>query len=445
MRVLLVLISGALTAAAVLTGAVAAPDDNGGPKQRLLVLTEAFPGGGVTLLNERGKATARLSVFTGLNGGISVDRRGTRFAYVQSLDLEPPPGLPPRFRQRLARFPDSILQFGTFLESVPLPSGWSVTIGLRGSAVTPAKPVRPAWSPNGRLIAFAQARHGHVHLFVAPADELSAPRQLTTSPGRDLNPSWSPDGSAIVFERHLAGEADLYYVRPNGTGIRRLTFWGGHEVSPDFSPDSASVVFSSNATGRFQLYALDIGDYSPTRLTSDFGNDRRPVWSPDGRWIAFSSDRDGDDDVFLISPDGDGERKLTHNGTQDLVQDWQPLLDNAPPIVQALPSTSPRRGPALLRFTVREAGDRVLVGGHIRLRPVAPEVTSFSEQGIEPRIVRTGNRRLHVLRVPIEDISPSSFGDEPAIEVPSRFRFCLSGVDSWGNVSRPSCATFRFR
>ncbi|HEU0247775.1 MAG TPA: hypothetical protein VFR38_11885 [Gaiellaceae bacterium] len=408
-------------------------------------MTEEFPGRGLMLMNERGKVTATLAVLTGLNGGVTMNLRGTRFAYVQSLDLAIPPVVPPRFRRWFRRLPDSTLEFGTVLESVPLPSGGNISIISRGGGVIAAKPFRPAWSPNGRRIAFAQARRGRVHLFVAPVDATSTPRQLTSSPGRDLNPSWSPDGRTIVFERHVAGEADLYAVRPNGTGIRKLTYWRGQEGWPDFSPDSGSVVFSGSVTGRFQLYVLDIGDYSPRALTSDFGNDRRPVWSPDGQWIAFSSDRDGDDDVFLISPDGDREWKLTHNGTQDLVQDWQPLSDTAPPIVRALPSRSPRGGAALLRYSVRDAGPRVLVGGDVRLQLSTPQGVSSFARGLESQIVRTGTGPLHVLRVSADDLSPASFDADPDADPLLRFRFCLSAVDPWGNTSRPSCAMFRFR
>lgn len=382
MKVLLVLVSGVLVAVA-LAGPGGAPASSRASEQRLLVKTERFAGQDLVLMNERGKVTASLAVFTGLNGAVTVDRRGTRFAYVQSIDLDLAPQVPPRFRRQLRRLPDSTLELGTFLHSVPLPSGGGFSITSRGVGVTAAKPFRPAC------------------------------------------------------------EVDLYSVRPDGTGLRRLTYWSGHEVWPAFSPDGRSVAFSSNLTGRFQLYMFELAEISPRRLTSDFGNDRLPAWSPDGRWIAFSSDRDGDDEVFLISPEGERERKLTHNGTQDLVQDWQPLVDAAPPVVRALPSSSPRGGAALLRYTVRDASRRVLVGGDAELRLNTPAGTSEYGRSLEPRVARTGTGALHVLRVPADDLSP--FDADPATEPPARFRFCLAAVDPWGNVSGPSCAMFRFR
>ena len=269
--------------------------------------------------------------------------------------------------------------------------------------------------------------------------------QLTRSPGRDLNPRWSPDGRTIVFERHLAGEADLYSIRPDGSNLRRLTYWRGRELAPDFSPDGASIDFSSDASGRFRLYVMPFDGSFPRRLTSSFGDDGRPVWSPDGRWIAFSSDRDGDDDVYLVGADGERERKLTHNPTQDLVQDWQPLYDSRPPLVRALPSSAPRGRHARLRFTLRDDSPYVRVTADAQLVVEELGQELLVSTGVGAEVQRTRPRITHVLRVPPRSLVP--FSDDPDFipEPPPRFRFCLVAVDPWGNGSSPSCSTFRFR
>jgi dipeptidyl aminopeptidase/acylaminoacyl peptidase len=436
-------VSAGLVALALVIPA-GAPASYPAPAQRLVVMSEALFGPGIALMDERGNVSATLSSEPGLNGGIAVSRRGTKFAYVQTIGFDFPPEVPADVRRRFARLPRSMLQLGSFLRDVRLPGVGSVNI-FSSSRVTAAAPGRPAWSPNGRRIVFARARLGKVHLFAIPGDLSQLPRQLTRSPGRDLNPRWSPDGRSIVFERHVAGGADLYSIAPDGSDLRRLTYWRGRELWPDFSPDGRSLVFSSDATGRFQLYVMPVGASFPKRLTFGFGDDRRPVWSPDARWIAFSSDRDGDDDVYLIAPDGGRERKLTHNASQDLVQEWQPLRDARPPLVRALPSSGPRGRPAQLRYTLSDESAYVRVEGEVHFGGGGADRGAVSSSGLRSQVVRTRGGRTHVLRVPRERLLPFSLEDDLDAEPPLRFRFCLLAVDPWGNGSALSCATFRFR
>ncbi len=86
-------------------------------------------------------------------------------------------------------------------------------------------PIR-AWSPDGKMIAFAQQSGGHEHLFVANADG-SNRRQVTDGTADDEEPSWSPDGKRIVFcSAHGTDEwtqANLFVVRPDGSGLVQLT------------------------------------------------------------------------------------------------------------------------------------------------------------------------------------------------------------------------------
>ena len=53
--------------------------------------------------------------------------------------------------------------------------------------------------------------------------------------------------------------------------------------------------------------------------------------------------------------------------------------------------------------------------------------------------------RVGVIRLPIAEFREYEFARDETTELPSHFRFCLNAVDPWGNVSRTSCARFRFR
>jgi dipeptidyl aminopeptidase/acylaminoacyl peptidase len=383
------------------------------------------------VLDEQGREQSRLAILPGLDGGLAVSRDGTRFAYVNTARYDPPADLPASLRKRLARRPQSTLDFGSFLSETQVEHrngvGFSEAIGRSPSDRSPVFG-RPAWSPDGRRVVYAAAQRGRVHLYVMRIDSAAEPQELTSGAGRDLDPRWSPDGRTIVFERLRKGDGDVYSVRLDGSGLRDLTGWFGQETMPDWSPDGRSLVFASNRSGRFQLYRLSGGRVA--RLTNDYGNDTRPVWSPDGRWIAFSSDRTGANNVYLIDPQGGHEHALTRGATEYLVQDWQPVHDVRPPTIRALPSSGPSGKPPNLRYVVSDDAPRVRILGDIA-----------AVGGDSRSIVRPLRGRVRTLTADLDELSPF---DDPNAVPPSRFRFCLTAVDPTGNASPESCSTFRF-
>ena len=105
---------------------------------------------------------------------------------------------------------------------------------------------RPAWSPDGRTIAFVgMGDDGNVDVYVVGADGLGQQR-LTRHPGVDGNPAWSPDGRKIAFTRRArewgAGKTHIYVMNADGSGQRRLTHGHVH-FSVAWSPDGRKMLF----------------------------------------------------------------------------------------------------------------------------------------------------------------------------------------------------------
>jgi len=103
------------------------------------------------------------------------------------------------------------------------------TIGVDGSGLTvvvsdpPAFHVEPAWSPDGRFIAFRSIRGENHDVYVVDL-ETGKERRLTDDPAMDIEPMWSPDGEWIVFPSSRDNEFfDIYIMRKDGSDLRVLT------------------------------------------------------------------------------------------------------------------------------------------------------------------------------------------------------------------------------
>src|SRR5262249_12016979 len=95
-----------------------------------------------------------------------------------------------------------------------------------------------------KTIVFSRLGPSQIRLFVSNADG-TAERPLLNSDTLDYNPVWSPDGQWIVFTSERNGSADLYRVKPEGTGLQRLTINPAYDDQADFSPDGQRLVFVS--------------------------------------------------------------------------------------------------------------------------------------------------------------------------------------------------------
>jgi dipeptidyl aminopeptidase/acylaminoacyl peptidase len=142
--------------------------------------------------------------------------------------------------------------------------------------------------------------------------------QLTTDP-TDTEPAFSPDGRTIAFTRG----GDLYSVRPDGSGQRHLTSGGELDSRPVVAPDGRFVVFERRAGkgGPADLLSVRVTGGGLHRLTSGEGDDNSADFSSDGRTIVFvrstAAPEGGNDDLYSIRPSGAGQARLTRTNGVD--------------------------------------------------------------------------------------------------------------------------------
>jgi len=131
----------------------------------------------------------------------------------------------------------------------------------------------PAWSPDGKAIAFACRRDGANALFTVSAGG-GEPAKVYDEKGA-CEPHWSPDGQRLVYET----ETHICTIRPDGTKNRLVTYFGGVQRYGRYSPDGTHIVFcqAPSPQGPWELYVIPAAGGSPRRLTED-GSDMYPDW-----------------------------------------------------------------------------------------------------------------------------------------------------------------------
>lgn len=111
----------------------------------------------------------------------------------------------------------------------------------------------PSFSPDGKQIVVKVCRP-NCGLWIQNPDD-SNPRQLTNE-GSDGLPAWSPDGKKIAFSRNVDGNVDIYTINTDGSNLQRLTTVTGNDSVPAWTPDSQQIVFRSTRNNVWQIFIM---------------------------------------------------------------------------------------------------------------------------------------------------------------------------------------------
>jgi TolB protein len=218
----------------------------------------------------------------------------------------------------------------------------------------------PAWSPDGRAVAYTSLRRGFQDIFVTPLDGRGA-WTAGSARGQNRLPAWSPDGSQLAFSSNRDGNEEVYVTNADGSNARRLTRHGAIDTAPTWSPTGREIAFTSDRTGRPQIWLMDADGGNLRQLTYEkycdrpswspgpdheiayvsrtatgydvkvielgtgtvrqltFGRQNEsPAFSPNGRHLAFTSTRSGAQQVWTMTRTGTGLRQVTHLGNNSM-------------------------------------------------------------------------------------------------------------------------------
>jgi Tol biopolymer transport system component len=223
----------------------------------------------------------------------------------------------------------------------------------------------PAWSPDGKKLAYASVRDGDNEIYIMNVDG-SGQLQLTNNDiNYDSNPTWFPDGNRLAFSSKctFSNYSCIYSMDSNGRNVFQLTqddknyepntspdgktlayksldglvllnlqtgeithlVNGSNVYSPSWSPDGTQIAYISRNSQNGQnsdIFLVKVNDGVVTQITSNDYYVGDPSWSPDGKMLVYYTDQFGSGEICIMKTDGTFVLRLTTNDTLDYQPVW---------------------------------------------------------------------------------------------------------------------------
>ncbi|MEM1327206.1 MAG: PDZ domain-containing protein [Bacteroidota bacterium] len=180
------------------------------------------------------------------------------------------------------------------LFNVPVKEGYTLNLTQSSGAFDR----HPAWSPDGKHLAYWSDKSGEFEIYLQKTDDTRTEKQLTKrGSGYGYQIHWSPDSKQIAFVDEK-NDITIVNVESGNSYVATNTVWNlGHGQrngwTMDWSNDSRWLTYSyaPNKNANDAIFVYDTEEKKEHQLTSAFYNDYRPAFSKDGKYLYFLTDR----------------------------------------------------------------------------------------------------------------------------------------------------------
>jgi TolB protein len=155
-------------------------------------------------------------------------------------------------------------------------------------------------------------------LFICDADGYAGSQHtIATSHEPLMSPAWSPDGRKLAFVGYDRGYSAIYVQTWETGELKKFVGEKGINGAPAWSPDGTKLAVTLSFERNPDIYVIDVATGARTRITTDPGIDTEATWSPDGQTLVWTSDRGGLPQLYMAPATGGAQTRLTFQGNRN--------------------------------------------------------------------------------------------------------------------------------